>query len=970
MADRIRPPQLARAFAGPRRAGRPARSVAHRAPPSGVNASLRSPRHRVLFETLEPRYLLSADLMPFVVDMADVGEDLTLRLDRDSNVLQLFDNAHGNAPVVVSEQALDRTSAVVVKGSDRDDTLTIDYVTPFSLTGGISFQAGLGGDSLLIRNGRFDSVAFDIIASHAGTIGLSGDGGFGSIAYEDLEHTDDSVGAGSRAIKLGDAVDRLTLSDDIAGKRSKAAVTSGQSITFSRSQDALTIDAGGGALVNQGRLVAEDVVLAGQRVSNSGAIEARSNAQGGGRIRIEALEIASDGTITAQGGGDIVLSAGRAGTLDLGGRIDASGDGHGRAGGTVQLLGQSVSLQDGATIDASGALGGGSVLIGGGGPADGALAARHVVVGGNALIDVSARGGGDGGMVRISSTEHSDLAGRVDTAADAGTAGTLVLEGRRVVVAAGAADDGSDRAALMVARSMLEDQAGSMVIRAAEDIVIEDLWGAASAGRPGDGILDLAAADGATIVFAADTDGDGDGAIRFADTSNTIRIGDGDIRLTGAGLELADIDAGSGAVEIESAGSLTLRDIRAGALDVTAGGVLDQATGSALIIAGRTTLAADSDIILDQENDFSGLVTVIRAADVTLRDVNAILLGPIAHSGRLTVIAAEIIWATDPEPPAIALAGGADHAPTRRSGADVGRSMGAASAPAPDGGELPAGFRSDLGAPRGPGETAPDGTDPLAVPGWTVFGALGVMPVDGAGGGRGGVGEGLAAAGDGPAEGDDAQQSRRFDAAAQTGLGSVALAGLSGRVRPDNRAKKERAANIRDGSARAAAARTPERGPDATAPAVRAEDPTATYLLTGMRMVPAHPRGAGTPSTEPAPAALFDGSEGTLLPQSDARLMRRLGLSIDDARQAGGDDRSWIIDHAALGGPTDEDLGADEAPVEVETPAPEPGSDGFRDLSDSWILANGRAAEFPVDWHGRFSGFRVAGGTGPFERPM
>ena len=36
---------------------------------------------KVLFAPLEPRFLLSADLMPIMVDMADDGHDLTLKLD-------------------------------------------------------------------------------------------------------------------------------------------------------------------------------------------------------------------------------------------------------------------------------------------------------------------------------------------------------------------------------------------------------------------------------------------------------------------------------------------------------------------------------------------------------------------------------------------------------------------------------------------------------------------------------------------------------------------------------------------------------------------------------------------------------------------------------------------------------------------------------------------------------------------------
>jgi hypothetical protein len=54
-----------------------------RRPPSGslTGSRRRNPQagREVLFEQLEPRYLLSADLMPWAVDMAVDGSDLTLR---------------------------------------------------------------------------------------------------------------------------------------------------------------------------------------------------------------------------------------------------------------------------------------------------------------------------------------------------------------------------------------------------------------------------------------------------------------------------------------------------------------------------------------------------------------------------------------------------------------------------------------------------------------------------------------------------------------------------------------------------------------------------------------------------------------------------------------------------------------------------------------------------------------------------
>ena len=47
---------------------------------------------KVLFEPLEQRYLLSADLSPLVVAMLDQGNELTVRLDSGSDTLQVVND--------------------------------------------------------------------------------------------------------------------------------------------------------------------------------------------------------------------------------------------------------------------------------------------------------------------------------------------------------------------------------------------------------------------------------------------------------------------------------------------------------------------------------------------------------------------------------------------------------------------------------------------------------------------------------------------------------------------------------------------------------------------------------------------------------------------------------------------------------------------------------------------------------------
>ncbi len=66
-----------------------------------------------------------------------------------------------------------------------------------------------------------------------------------------------------------------------------------------------------------------------------------------------------------QRNGEIILSGGDSGIVEVTGTLDASGRGPGQTGGNVLVLGEKIGLLAGARIDVSGAAGGGDVLVGG-----------------------------------------------------------------------------------------------------------------------------------------------------------------------------------------------------------------------------------------------------------------------------------------------------------------------------------------------------------------------------------------------------------------------------------------------------------------------------------------------------------------------------------------------------------------------------------------------------------------------------
>ncbi|MBV6324920.1 caspase family protein [Duganella violaceipulchra] len=136
----------------------------------------------------------------------------------------------------------------------------------------------------------------------------------------------------------------------------------------------------------------------------------------GGRIDIYGALIDLQGVARADSSardalGRIVLKA--SGATSVAGAVSAANsDG---VGGSVQLLGDSVSLGEAARIDASGSLGGGSVLVGGDYQGRNAALqnASRVDMAAGARITASAGQSGDGGKVVLWSRDQTSFAGSI-----------------------------------------------------------------------------------------------------------------------------------------------------------------------------------------------------------------------------------------------------------------------------------------------------------------------------------------------------------------------------------------------------------------------------------------------------------------------------------------------------------------------------------------------------------------------------
>lgn len=328
---------------------------------------------------------------------------------------------------------------------------TLDVSNGEFLAGGDMNFKGVGKD--VTNLGRINAVGGDVFligktVSNSGSIRADG-GTVGLAAGEEVLLAADGGASGERIFvrATGSGVSGTGVSND--GTIEGAAVE----LKAHGNMYALAINNKGsvratGATTSGGRVYLRG---AGGSVSNSGSIRATSSGSGsGGRVLIEAAYAKVDGMIRAQGGEVRVAGGAKS---ELGGRIDASSS-VGR-GGDVVVEGDEIAVGATASVDVSGAAGGGNVRIGGGFQgrdatvrnADTLTVAAGSAIradatasgrGGNVILwadgdtlfegDVSAHGVSRGGFAEISGKSNLGFDGVVDVLADKGPAGTLLLD--------------------------------------------------------------------------------------------------------------------------------------------------------------------------------------------------------------------------------------------------------------------------------------------------------------------------------------------------------------------------------------------------------------------------------------------------------------------------------------------------------------------------------------------------------------
>ena len=457
-----------------------------------------------------------------------------------------------------------------------------------------------------------------------------------------------------------------------------------------------------GVVRNDGKITAKDgfVVLAGRQVINTGQILAENgrvglaaaskllvDVEGDGLLFFEVegkdagARLAQLGRIEANGGsvemmatargqfadtvlnmsgvvqarslgtkqGRVVIDGGDSGVTSVTGQVDVSGLQAGELGGSVSILGDRVGLFDQASIDASGAAGGGDVKLGGDFHGQGAarrasqtLVGRDVSIKADATVQgdggqvvawadgdtrflgsISARGGalgGNGGQAEVSGRETLDYRGQTDLRGGAGGAkGTLLLDPRNIEIVAAGPDIGGDAGGLDLtaasfsangggAGSVSKITAGAVVaqldlanVHLSADKAITVSSAIDASANTGDFGLQLTAGD--QIILKANV-------ITRNGLTLDGTLSSGGINLTGA-LTPVTLNAGAGKLSLGSAVNGVAQGLTLASTNTAADAIKTTGTVTnvaALNVQGKSTLGGNVTTIGDQT--YTGTTTL------------------------------------------------------------------------------------------------------------------------------------------------------------------------------------------------------------------------------------------------------------------------------------------------------------------------------------------------------------------------
>ena len=278
----------------------------------------------------------------------------------------------------------------------------------------------------------------------AGRLKFQGDSSSGSIINQGWIRT----GYGGQVVLVAPSIENSGLIHTPGGELILAA---GQKVTVSSLDHEgvqFEVQAPSDSVLNVGKLIADGGavgVFAGT-LKHSGEIRANSLVYDeAGRVILKAqneIQLAAGSATSADGktGGTITVQS-VAGSTRVAGSVSATGSAG--AGGNVELLGKRVAVVENAVVDASGATGGGRILVGGDyqGANPAVQNSSNTLVGSSATLRADATQNGDGGRVVVWSDDKAQFYGSLSAQGgpQGGNGGLAEVSGKRGLVFAGGA---------------------------------------------------------------------------------------------------------------------------------------------------------------------------------------------------------------------------------------------------------------------------------------------------------------------------------------------------------------------------------------------------------------------------------------------------------------------------------------------------------------------------------------------------
>ena len=571
------------------------------------------------------------------------GEAIQLQLD-GNRLLDILVEPSKIAALIENKSAIEAPGGLIILSAKAADSLLGGVVrnTGRIEATGLSMK---GGKIVLSASSKVDNAG--LVSTNAGLDG--------SPAGEILVSAPHLVNSGSitaNALTPEGRGGRIQIDAETIENSGIISAVGGQSASaegglLQLSAKVIDQTASGKLDVGSGKQAGVMELTATESLSLAGELNARSENGDGGRILLNSngditLSSARLDTSGANAGGHVVVDAGQGRqsplpdapehkpTLALIGTTQIRASGRHAQGGYVSLTGERVGLFDASLVDASGATGGGTVLIGGDyqGNNPDVRNAQATYVAADVAIRADATEQGDGGKVIVWADDFTRYQGHISAQGGAagGDGGFAEVSGKRTLAFEGTVD-----------------------LKAAQ-------------GKNGTLLLDP------TNLTITTTSNNINGATPFTPTgaASTLNVSTLALALDSAdvvvttmgsldtGAEAGDITVASSIgwftankLTLQAAGAITINDSvniqtfdGSLVLDAVTGITQNTSTAGRLLIGGTTELSTTSgNISLNSTtNLLSGAVTAMATnGDISIKNARALVLGNVSASGSVTL---------------------------------------------------------------------------------------------------------------------------------------------------------------------------------------------------------------------------------------------------------------------------------------------------------------------------------------------